>query len=338
MQVDERSSIDPYYPLLKRAWAFQERLVSSRVLFFGLEELMWACPTGRTCEEDIYSPPSWNQVDNSGTERTGTFMHNYNTITDTPDEMATQWLRIVQSYNDMELSEPTDRLPAIAAIAQRFAQCDPDDEYICGLWRNSMARGLRIGFDMNKDLIGPHIDFGPSTVVQSRYIAPSWSWASVQGRLYGDYWAPSALSAEIVSVNLRYIDNDQFGRVAPGSSITLKGRVLDCDWLLGFEPDGTLKRWQDLSIPCAGRPLSYAFLREYSTYSDIEQQEVVKVCLLLVGVGDDGACDVLILRRTSEDGHYFRLGILNGFGGNTAFVARLTPALEEAPVRECIIE
>ena len=338
MQVDQRSSVDPYHPLLNRAWAFQERLVSPRVLFFGLEELIWACPTGRACEEDTYSPPLWSEVDDLGIERSGTFMHKYNTITDTPDEMATQWLRIVQSYNDMELSEPTDRLPAIAAIAQRFAQCDPDDEYICGLWEKSIHQGLTLRFDMNENLTGPHIDFGPSAMVQSRYIAPSWSWASVQGRFYGEYWVTCPPSAEIVNVNLRYMDNDQFGRVAPGSSITLKGRVLDCEWNLEFDLDETLKTWQILSIPCTEGTLSCRFLREYATYSGLGQQEVIKVCLLLVGIGEEGAYGVLILRRISEDGHYFRLGVLNGVGDNAAFASGLTRALKEAPVRECVIE
>lgn len=338
MQVDHRSAVNRYHPLLSRAWAFQERLVSPRILCFGFEELIWACQTGRSCEEDAYLPPSRNEVDAFSIEKCGTFMHKFSTVTDNPGEMATQWLRIVQSYNDMELSEATDRLPAIAAIAQNFAQCDPDDEYICGLWRNSIHQGLKLGFDMNEDLTGPHIDHGPSATAQSRYIAPSWSWASVRGRLYGEYWAAPVPCAEIVDVDMGYIDNDQFGRVAPGSSVTLNGHALDCDWELDFEPDGTLKSRQGLSIPCAEDSLSCSFLREYATYSGLEQQGVIKVCLFLVGTGENGACEALILRGIGEDGHYFRLGVLNGSSGDAAFVARLTRALKEAPVRECVIE
>lgn len=53
--IRETAFIHRSYPLLNRAWAFQERLVSPRVLFFGPEELIWECPTGLTCEEDTYS-------------------------------------------------------------------------------------------------------------------------------------------------------------------------------------------------------------------------------------------------------------------------------------------
>lgn len=116
------------------------------------------------------------------------------------------------------------------------------------------------------------------------------------------------------------------------------GHALDCDWDLDFEPDGTLKSRQGLSIPSAEDTLSCSFLREYATYSGLEQQEVIKVCLFLVGTGEDGACEALILRRIGDDGHYFRLGVLNGIGGDAAFIARLTRALKEATVRECVIE
>lgn len=333
-EVDYRGVINSYHPLLNRAWAFQERLVSPRVLYFGLNELMWACPTGRWCEEDAYSPPSLNEVEGYDFERSGTFMHKYSTITDTPDEMATQWLRIVQSYNDLELSEPTDRLPAIAAIAQRFAQCDPGDEYICGLWKSSIHQGLKLEFKMNEDAIGPHIDRG---VVQSKYIAPSWSWASAHGHLYGLFWVTISPSAGLINVNISYVDNDQFGRVAPGSSITLRAPVLDCVWDVKYESDGTLKTLQCLSIPYSEGIISLSFLREYATYGGLGRREAIKVCLLLLGTREDGGCESLILRRISDGGHYFRLGILSAFKRNAAFVAGLTQVLREAPVRECVI-
>lgn len=50
--VDEGTYANPSYPLLTRAWCFQERLVSPRVLFFGVDELILECPTERSCEED----------------------------------------------------------------------------------------------------------------------------------------------------------------------------------------------------------------------------------------------------------------------------------------------
>lgn len=358
-QVDKSSIVNPSYPLLARAWAFQERLVSPRVLFFGLEELLWECPTGRSCEEDTYSPPSWHEVDDNGITRWETFKHKYSTITETGQRMTSHWLGIVKSYNDLELSEPTDRLPAIAAIAQRFAERNPDDEYICGLWKSLMPLGLLSGFSVNQNLIGPHIDHGPSTTVQSDYIAPSWAWASVQGKVYGNSGVAMSIFAELTSVNLRYIDDDQFGRVGPGSSITIRAPVLDCVWNVKYLSSGTLEFWQSLSFPSlectmslrfprecapfgAEGTASIRFEREYATYSGLGRREAIEVCLLLIGTHSGprrkGGWEALILRRIGDGGHYFRVGKVHEFRLVGVPVSGLKQVLEEAPVRECVIE
>jgi hypothetical protein len=37
-------------PLQKRGWAFQERILAPRVLYFGKNQLLWECLTGHRCE------------------------------------------------------------------------------------------------------------------------------------------------------------------------------------------------------------------------------------------------------------------------------------------------
>lgn len=341
-QSEDRMPADRPHALLNRAWAFQERVVSARVLYFGREELIWECPTGRSCEEDQYSHISWGEMDVYGTpNRPYTLMQKYSTISNTTKEMALQWLEFVKLYNDLQLSEPTDRLPAISAIAQRFAQCNPNDEYLCGLWRNSMHLGLTMTFNPHESLTSPHMGPGPPAAEQPRYIAPSWSWASCQGRLWGGQELVSHL-AKIVKVSLRYVDNSRFGRIASGSSITIRGPVLDCVWDLRFNSDGTLQTRQSLSIQCTAGTKSFEFLREYATYSDIRPAEQVDVCLLFMGIEETGNCAALILRRLGAGGPYFRVGILSGFyrrSGGKAVGGWLARAFfEQGSVRECVIE
>lgn len=337
--VDEGTYVHPSYPLLNRAWCFQERLVSPRVLFFGVYELILECPTERSCEEDTYSPPSWHEWNDLGWERWETLMHKYSISTGGDQRMAFHWFQIIQPYNNLELSEPTDRLIAIAAIAQRFARYNPDDEYICGLWKSCILEGLILRHHAKQNMTGPHIDHGPSIMVQSNYVAPSWSWASVRGIVYGITWLALSPSAALTSVNLRYIDNDQFGRVAPGSSITLRAPVLDCVWDLEYESDGTLSFWQNISIPWPeGSTTSWRFQKEYDTYSGLRWRETVKVCVLLIGIHEDGGWEALILRRISDGGHYFRVGILFEFERSEAPFSGLKEVLEKAPVQECVIE
>lgn len=53
-QTDDRESIGrstiARHPLLTRAWVFQERLLSTRVLHFGPYELFFECRTSIECE------------------------------------------------------------------------------------------------------------------------------------------------------------------------------------------------------------------------------------------------------------------------------------------------
>lgn len=171
------------------------------------------------------------------------------------------------------------------------------------------------------------------------YTAPSWSWASVRGIVYKYPWLTLSPLVELTSVNLRYIDNDQFGRVAPGSSITLSAPGLDCVWDLEYEPDGTLSLWQNISIPCPeGSTMSWRFPKEYDTYAELGHRETVEVCVLLIGTAEDGGWEALVLRRISDSGNYFRVGLLFEFERSDAPFSGLKEVLEGAPARECVIE
>lgn len=44
------------FPLLTRAWAFQERLLARRIIYLGQNELFWECTEGYGCECGRYKP------------------------------------------------------------------------------------------------------------------------------------------------------------------------------------------------------------------------------------------------------------------------------------------
>lgn len=288
-------------------------------------------------------------------------MQRYSTNPGKLVDLETLWFSLVESYSELELSNPTDRLPAIAAIAQRFAQWSPGNDYICGLWKNTLHQGL--GFEIIRDEKnpGPHIDYGPSLTSKSEYIAPSWSWAAAHRRVYkSNLAALSSTCVELISADLDFLDNTQFGRVAPGSLITLRGPVLDCVWVLTYESGGsggTLDRLQylDVRTPASGRTISVRFRSEYAFYGGLWQRDVVEVCLLLLGRRGLGSSslhapkwyssksgalkldalglDALILKPIGKNGHYFRLGVLIDIRDDS-----LTRAFERARLRDCVIE
>lgn len=357
------------YPLLNRAWVFQERLVSPRMLFFGQEELIWECPTGLRCEEDPYSSALWSAGGGWGGQAVnphGSLMQTYNTNPGGLVDLEALWFSLVESYSELKLSNPTDRLPAIAAIAQHFAQLSPGNDYICGLWKNTLHLGLGFEIIRDKKNSGPHIDTGRSLTSESRYTAPSWSWATAQRRVYKSNLAPlSSTRVELINADLGFLDNNQFGRVAPGSLITLRAPVLDCVWILTYEPNrsgGTLDELQylDVPTPASGRTISVRFRSDYAFYGGLWQRDLVEVCLLLLGSRELGSSslhapkwyssksdalkldalksdalsfDALILKPIGKNGHYFRLGALIDIRDDS-----LMQAFTEAQLRECAIE
>jgi hypothetical protein len=77
------------------------------------------------------------------------------------------WESFLKNYTNRELSNESDRLPAIAAAAELFS-ARLNCHYLAGVWRKSLLRDLtwRVARP------GPKAD---------RYRGPSWSWASVNG-------------------------------------------------------------------------------------------------------------------------------------------------------------
>ena len=95
-----------------------------------------------------------------------------------------EWLDLIENYSQKDITYPKDRLPALWSFAQRMedqtSRNGTVDEYICGLWRSDIPRGLTFMLYQPAAFEGVP---DPATSV-----SPSWSWASHEGRLryYGD--------------------------------------------------------------------------------------------------------------------------------------------------------
>jgi hypothetical protein len=86
------------------------------------------------------------------------------------DDLLGVWGRLVQSYTTLEITEVSDRLPAIAGIAQRFAPYMGDMQYSAGLWQ-----------DPSGILTTPQLLWFTETPAPrpAACETPTWSWASV---------------------------------------------------------------------------------------------------------------------------------------------------------------
>jgi len=144
-------------PLRERAWCFQEELLSTRIIHFTNEEVVFVCRGATTCECDPRWRPRFELPPLVGTS---------------PAEPAELWEQVVKHYTGRGISFCRDRLPALSSFSNIFQE-DPD-RYHAGLWESHMPGSL-----LWWTLCGAR----PRQEPESQSRPPSWSWASIEGRV-----------------------------------------------------------------------------------------------------------------------------------------------------------
>ena len=165
------SSIPDTSPLLSRAWVFQERLLSPRILHFHCEELVWECNTSISCEctrLTDYKLGSNGAVEESSSNQLKTMYSSITSGVFSEQQILDGWLDIVSQYSILKLTNERDRLPALAGLASRIASRLRVSTYIAGLWSQDLPRALCWKIKSSRQKSRP-VSFS----------APSWSWASV---------------------------------------------------------------------------------------------------------------------------------------------------------------
>jgi hypothetical protein len=114
----------PRWPVLRRAWTLQERMLATRTVHFAAEEIIWECATASACEcghlQNTHALTSRQRFDVSSLDRL-------------PDaERARLWAQLSLSYQNRLLTKEKDRLPALSGLAHRF-QSDGLGVYLAGL-------------------------------------------------------------------------------------------------------------------------------------------------------------------------------------------------------------
>jgi Heterokaryon incompatibility protein (HET) len=161
-----------YFPLMSRAWAYQERLMSPRLVHFAHGNLLWECSELSDCE--CY--PGETEGDSPHMSHLREKMRYREFLNGTRlGEAEVYWREIVSIYSNLELSLKKDKLPALSGVAKQISKLRLGDEYLAGLWRKTIIGdlGWRVGAAWVTRL--------------SVWRSPSWSWASVEGLVaWGD--------------------------------------------------------------------------------------------------------------------------------------------------------
>ncbi|KAH7367806.1 heterokaryon incompatibility protein-domain-containing protein [Plectosphaerella cucumerina] len=156
-------------PLSNRGWVMQEKFLAPRVLYFGQHQVLWECLAEKKSEVFPRLQPGRSHVKNI------TALWDFIGPRPAPgtaamsDELLAAWTRVLEEYVGCQLTYATDKLFAIAGIAHVFAEVS-GDVITAGMWKNRMADQL--DWHVKRSLSRP-----------AKFVAPSFSWASVDNTI-----------------------------------------------------------------------------------------------------------------------------------------------------------
>lgn len=181
--------------LARRGWVLQERLLSSRILYFTKSQLVFESNNKISCETFP------NGIHYEAFEGGGFKDHMAQSFLSQHE----QWARMVEHYTQCELTQRRDVLVAVSGIIRKI-QKQRKDICLAGIWRDTSEGDLlwtRHSY--------PKVDL-------DLYTAPTWSWASRPGSIKADaatrtkdWWV------KVLDINVCPVGNDPLGELRGGS-------------------------------------------------------------------------------------------------------------------------
>ncbi|KAK4450768.1 het domain-protein [Podospora aff. communis PSN243] len=259
--------------LSTRGWVFQERLLSPRTVHFSQHEMAWECRSARTLRTTsvvkYFSEPLEDE-DTTGKEM--------------PNRRATWRRDIVPTYTRLDLTVATDRLPALAGLAEAVGQrIGEQTQYLAGLWRHSLETDM---LWCTEEPGSSHRLFKGS--------APSWSWASVTGPVYWHEGVEAAVESNPVPefcVKDVYFDSE-------GAPSSIVGMVDSTCLPLGGPRDVNLA----VSWDCG--TIHKAML---------DAKDQGGLCFLVFGIRPAGRGPFGLVLKLESGGLYSRMGFVSGY-------------------------
>lgn len=159
-------------PLASRAWAFQERLLSSRIVHFTASELVWECTSESYCQCGLVGcDAQWGAGSDSPSAKTLKLAFDHavrEASVGNPEQIKDMWQKLVSNYTLKALTHKTDLLPAASGLMKRLQQANLG-ECLAGMWRKYLPEHMTWSVAAAKNEHARH----------ETYVAPTWSWASV---------------------------------------------------------------------------------------------------------------------------------------------------------------
>lgn len=318
-------------PLNRRAWVLQERWLAPRVLHFGQKQLLWECCELDACElfpkalpqnltRTVYTGFKIREADALNKKQLAVRSPYYE------PELAYYrlWGNLIGVYSEAKLTKPIDKLLAVSGLAKHFSTL-LQDEYVVGMWRRYLASELLWWVDDRFPSVRPEM-----------YRAPSFSWASVDGKINFSHSTAKDIFIRVEEVHLEHVTNDTTG-LATGGHIKVRGVLRPFKYVFhpgvpGQTEPIDLKRWQ---VIVNDMPVEY-----FSTERGITQSPIVKFDVNDIDIAvqneagsmfylrsQGGRYDqYLLLLRVDQDSNTFRrIGVMFTFEPQLVAMLNYTP-------------
>ncbi|KAJ9669041.1 hypothetical protein H2201_000867 [Coniosporium apollinis] len=230
-------------PLQKRAWTLQERYPLRRMVHFARDQMYFECKQSlkfENCRPEYKHGHEYLMNGNVYFFATNPTCKQFPTLLGSV--VTRQWSAIVENYTGRKLTKAMDKLPALSGLASHPGQLTKRT-YVAGLWKGD--------FFSNHQLLWrvPPYDEG---VVSSRakiWRAPSWPWASIDGRvLFSSTWAQPVEPKhdkgclDDIQLNAEVLGRDPYGQVK-------SSRLVATGWVVAIELLGPVSsKWEQSKL------------------------------------------------------------------------------------------
>lgn len=123
------------YPLVTRAWAHQEHLLSLRTLHFTEHKLIWECREHTNCQCSLSARKHLFEGIPVRTK-----LHSVG-LTNSTINMVIKWHDIMATYTGLKLTKHTDKLMAIDGLAHHTSRTR-GSQYVYGAFEDTFAVNL----------------------------------------------------------------------------------------------------------------------------------------------------------------------------------------------------
>ncbi|KAG9495750.1 hypothetical protein J7337_012308 [Fusarium musae] len=300
-------------PLLKRAWVFQERLLSRGTVYFAHDMLYWEC--GELYASELYPQGGpwdlqyrYKRFDISDRLPSGVqsvedcrFKHVYTELLArelnaekevTDEEMFLYvWASVVAQYSVGKLTKETDKLIAIDGVAEQLTSIVPREQYLNGLWRQD-SLPLSLLWSTIEEEKPPSIR-----------VAPSWSWASVYTPVDFNFLFRAQTEPKVVTKVVDIVTRDDKPEIVEMSrpaALVLRGPLTEV-------------RFRSATRSGLGPLHSNWWMSHKAMRDRIEFWNPIDLTPMLVFIGKglkaDYPCDILLDRAVPKKSRIFALKI-----------------------------